>query len=68
MHHHRNDPGASSLARGPAKCEDIERTRRALVHAEYLTARYLQETAARRQADARRRDENDPRRDARAAG
>ena len=67
MHDHRTDPRASSLARGPAKRDDIERARRALVHAEYLTARYLQEAAGRRQVEARRRDEDDRRGDARAA-
>ena len=61
MGHHRTDPGAASLARGPAKRDDIERARRELVHAEYLTARYLQEVAGRRRADARRREEDDRR-------
>ena len=68
MHHHRDDPGAASLARGPAKRDDIERARRTLVHAEYLTARYLHEVAGRRRADARRGDEDRRRGEAGAAG
>lgn len=59
MHQHRNDPAATSLARGPATCDDIEGARRDLVRAERTAARRLHEAASRQEDDAARRERHD---------
>jgi hypothetical protein len=61
MAQHRPDPAATSLARGPAKCDDIEGARRDLVQAEHLVAERLHAAAFRQEQDAVRREDDDRR-------
>jgi|tagenome__1003787_1003787.scaffolds.fasta_scaffold19879220_1 hypothetical protein len=61
MPHHTKDPAATSLARGPAKCDDIEGVRRDLVQAERLVAERLHAAAFSQERDAASREEDDRR-------
>lgn len=56
MRQHKDEPSAGALARGPAKTDDIENTRRDLVEAERRTARTLHAAASRHQRAAARRE------------
>ncbi|HSD79070.1 MAG TPA: hypothetical protein VLB47_00365 [Solirubrobacteraceae bacterium] len=55
MPHHRTEPTANALARGPAKTDDIESTRRHLDRAERSAARELHAIAARHEDEVKRR-------------
>jgi hypothetical protein len=55
MRHHKDEPSAGALARGPAKTSDIESTRRDLVEAERRAARMLHAAASRHRREAARR-------------
>jgi hypothetical protein len=57
MRHHKDEPPASALARGPAKTSDIESTRRDLVEAERRAARTLHAAASRHRRAADRRQQ-----------
>jgi hypothetical protein len=61
MPDHRDDPAATSLARGPATCEAIEGARRDLVQAERLVAERLHAAAFSQERDAARREEEERR-------